>query len=70
MSERWRFYLAGVLHGVAVMLLVAWALGPRARFAAFIQRGVPPVALLAGLVLAGVVFEALVWLDGREPSEP
>jgi hypothetical protein len=74
MGERGRFYLAGVLHGVAGMLLVGWACGhwPRAQPQAFGPTGVLPVALVPGLIVFGAVLVALRRRGGgpEGPAKP
>jgi hypothetical protein len=72
MGERWRYYLAGLLHGVAVLLLLGWALArrPGAPPGAFGPRGALPVALVPGLVVFGVVLSVLAWRGDRAPPKP
>jgi hypothetical protein len=72
MGERWRFYLAGVLHGVAVLLLLGWALARRLGTLSWAlgPLGILPVALVPGLVVFGVVLSVLAWRGDRAPPKP
>jgi hypothetical protein len=55
MSERWRFYLAGISHGAAALWVGAWVLShwDAAPVAVFGPTGWLPVPIALGLFLLG-----------------
>jgi hypothetical protein len=61
MSDRWRCYLAGVLHGIAGLLIVGWTLSHwmRKKFGAFGSTGIFSAVLAPGFMVMRALLAGL-----------